>query len=185
MTERLSTLDAIEQAIWRELDSAVRDKQHGWRVPVLATVDGDAADARTVILREVDVGRKQLLIFSDSRAAKVAQALRHPDATLVMWSPALCWQLRCRVALSIETDGLAATSRWARIRLTQAANDYLSRQPPGAALDVPEIPTTAPFERGHFAVICARVTAIDWLELNPDGHRRARFDADGACWVQP
>jgi pyridoxamine 5'-phosphate oxidase len=38
---------------------------------------------------------------------------------------------------------------------------------------------------GSFAVISATVTAIDWLELSAEGHRRAVFDAAGARWVQP
>jgi hypothetical protein len=29
------------------------------------------------------------------------------------------------------------------------------------------------------------VQSLDWLELHPDGHRRAVFDAAGGRWVQP
>ena len=39
--------------------------------------------------------------------------------------------------------------------------------------------------RDYFAVIEAAIDAIDWLDLHPDGHRRAIFDARGARWVQP
>ena len=152
---------------------------------MLATVDGDAADARTVILREVDARQKQLLTFTDDRAGKVAQLLRHPRATLVMWSPALGWQLRCRVMLSLEMTGLAATSRWARIKLTPAAQDYLARLPPGAPLDGAVSVAPEPLKREYFAVICAQVLAIDWLELQRAGHRRAVFDEHGGRWVQP
>ena len=55
-----------------------------------------------------------------------------------------------------------------------------------AILDAP-VDRYAP-ERGsreHFAVVRAEVTAIDWLELHADGHRRARFDNDGATWLTP
>jgi pyridoxamine 5'-phosphate oxidase len=185
MTDRLATLAAIESEIWRQLERATHDKHHAWRVPVLATVDGDAADARSVILREVDARQKQLLTFTDDRAGKVSQLLRHPLATLVMWSPALSWQLRCRVLLSLEMTGLAATSRWARIKLTPAAQDYLARLPPGAELEAPEVPTAAPLKREYFAVINAQVLKIDWLELRREGHRRALFDDRGGRWLQP
>ena len=70
MTERLSTLAAIKAEVWQQLVLASQDKQHEWRTPVLATVDGDSADARTVILREVDPQQKQLLTFTDDRAGK-------------------------------------------------------------------------------------------------------------------
>ena len=187
MTERLTSLAKIEAEVWRQLELATHDKHHAWRAPVLATVDGDGADARTVILREVDARQKQLLTFTDERAGKVTQLLRHPRATLVMWSPALGWQLRCRVLLSLEMSGLAATSRWAKIKLTPAAQDYLARLPPGAPLDPPEAVAVAsePLQREYFAVVSAQVLTIDWLELHRSGHRRAVFDEHGGRWVQP
>ena len=188
MTDRLATLAAIESEVWCQLEHATHDKHHAWRTPVLATVNGESADARTVILREVDARQKQLLTFTDDRAGKVAQLVRHPHGTLVMWSPALSWQLRCRVLLSLEMTGLAATSRWARIKLTPAAQDYLARLPPGAPLDAsgaPDLNATNAPKREYFAVISAQVMAIDWLELQRDGHRRAVFDGAGARWVQP
>ena len=199
MAQRLESLASVEAEVWKQLEQATHDKQHAWRTPVLATVDGDRADARTVILREVDVRQKQLLTFTDDRAGKVAQMLRRPHATLLMWSPQLSWQLRCRVLLSLEMTGLAATSRWARIKLTPAAQDYLARLPPGAVLDSslttagepdaapgpPQAPESAPPKREYFAVINAQVLAIDWLELHRDGHRRAIIDDHGPRWVQP
>jgi pyridoxamine 5'-phosphate oxidase len=182
---RLATLDEIQTEVWQQLERAAHDKQHAWRTVVLATVDGEAADARTVILREVDTHQKQLIIFSDDRAGKVAQMLSHPRATMVMWSAPLGWQLRCRVQLSLEMTGLAATSRWAGIKLTPAAQDYLARLAPGTPLDDAAGNAPAPLEREYFAVINAQVRAIDWLDLHREGHRRAVFDETGARWVQP
>ena len=187
MAERLDSLAAVEAAVWQELARCVADKAHPWRTPVLATVDGDAADARTVVLREVDARARQLLVYTDERSGKVRQLLHHPHGTLVMWSPALGWQLRCRVRLSLEMSGLAASSRWARIRLSPGAQDYLSPLPPGAPVITPPPPPPPhePVSRHYFAVIEAAIESLDWLELHPDGHRRAIFDASGPRWVQP
>ena len=182
MAERLTSLDAIEAAVWRELAAAVGDKEHAWRTPVLATVDGDAADARTVVLREADAAQRQLLVYTDTRAPKVAQATSHPVGTLLMWSPALGWQLRCRVQLAVEDSGLAISSRWAALQHTRAAQDYLSPLAPGVRLDA-AAPTAA--QRTHFGVITASVLAIDWLELHRDGHRRALLEPQRARWIQP
>jgi hypothetical protein len=89
-------------------------------------------DARTVILREIDVDERRMRIYTDERAGKVTQLRKHPLGTLVMWSPKLGWQLRWRVRLDVQNSGLAVSSRWAQIRLSPAAQDYLSPVPPGA-----------------------------------------------------
>lgn len=183
MRTRLDSLSAIERALWDELQAAPRDKQHPWRSPVLATTDGETGDARTVILRKVDAAQATLLIYTDARAAKVTQIATHPHGTLVLWSPALGWQLRIRVRLQTVTDGLELSSRWARLKLSPAANDYLSSQAPGDPLDSA---IGARAERAFFALLEAHVLSIDWLELHEQGHRRARFSADATPrWLQP
>ena len=185
MPARLTALPEIEAAVWQRLGQAVTDKAHEWRTPVLATVNGDAADARIVVLREVNERQKQLLFYSDERAGKVSQLLNHPHGTVVMWSRKLGWQLRCRVRLTLEMSGLSATSRWARIKLTPAAQDYLSAMPPGTPLAEVQHTGSGQVSRDYFAVINAEVERVDWLELHPDGNRRAIFDAQGARWIQP
>lgn len=187
---RLASLPEIEAAIWHQLDSCAHDKQHPWRTPVLATTDGQLGDARTVVIREVEGEYKRLVVYTDVRSGKVAQLHDHPIGTLVMWSPALGWQLRCRVQVSLDTSGLGVASRWARIKLSPGAQDYLSPLPPGALLDDEEAqtPHITGEERGaltYFAVMYAEVQSIDWLELHPDGQRRALFDAQGGRWLQP
>lgn len=185
MAPRLSSLTEIEAAVWVELDRSTRDKKHPWRTTVLATTDGQDADARTVILREAVPDERLLRLYTDRRSAKVGQLAEHPIGTMVMWSPALGWQLRCRVRMVVLDSGLAVSSRWARIQLTPAAQDYLSPQAPGANLAPPPTRGSAPAALPYFAVVEARVEAMDWLELHADGHRRAVFGAEGGRWLQP
>ena len=179
---RLNQLPQIEAAVWRELAVAVGSKRHPWRLAVLATVDGQAADARSVVLRDFQVESRTLLMYTDSRSPKAAQLAAHPNGTLVLWSAELGWQLRLKVALTLQTAGLQVSSRWARLKLTPAAQDYLSPLPPGSPLNghPPERES-----REHFAVLAAQVLSVDWLELHASGHRRARFDAAGAIWLTP
>ncbi len=181
----LQSLPEIEAALWQELARATHDRHHAWRLAVLATVDGDGADARTVVLREADAGARELRLFSDARSPKLAQLLAHPQGTLVMWSPARAWQLRLRVHLQAETDGLAVASRWAQLRQSPAAQDYLSPRVPGAPIDATVQQPDS--DRGHFALLTAAVQRIDWLELgrHEQDHRRAIFDAAGGRWVAP
>ena len=183
---RLDSLADIEAAVWREMAQAVRDKQHAWRVAVLATVMDDTADARSVVLRDIDTATRTLLMYTDARSPKAAQLAANPLGTLVLWSAALGWQLRLRVALTLETSGLRVSSRWARLKLTPAAQDYLSPLPPGAVIGSAVADLKPEREsREHFAVLAAQVQSVDWLELHPDGHRRALFSAAGAAWIAP
>lgn len=181
-TERIDDLQALEAAIWNELSRAVQERGHEWRVGVLATPDQGAADARCIVLRDLKADERALVFYTDERSAKVRQIDARPEGTLVLWSRTLGWQLRLRVALAMETSGLDVSSRWARMRMTPAAQDYLSPLPPGSPVAHP-----AP-ERGtreFFAVVTARVHSVDWLELHAQGHRRARFDDLGARWLVP
>jgi len=195
-TAHLDTLEAIEAAVWQELGQAVRNKAHAWRLCVLATRHGEEADARSVVLREWNEATRTLLIFTDARSPKAHQIAAHPAGTLVMWSPELTWQLRLRVQLSLETSGLAVSSRWARLKLTPARFDYLSPLPPGSSMDSPGSSLDSPLQtqhladppresREHFAVIAAQVMSADWLELHARGHRRALFDQAGRRWLTP
>ena len=125
---------------------------------------------------------KELVFYTDDRSPKLAQIRAHPRGTLLMWSALLGWQLRLRVTLAPMDDGLEVSSRWTRLKLSPAAHDYLSPMAPGTPLGQPSQERGS---RAYFAVVSARVTSLDWLELHADGHRRALFDDQGARWVQP
>jgi hypothetical protein len=183
MTSHLDTLELIHQACWHELAQARRDKNHAFRLLSLATVDGEGADLRSVMLREVQAETQTLVFFTDARSPKVAQIGRQPAGTLMAWCKQLGWQLRLRVQLEVLSSGLAVSSHWARLKLTPAAQDYLSPLPPGAPVEHPPPERSS---RDHFAVVNARVQSIDWLELRAEGHRRAVFDHHGqGQWVTP
>ena len=183
MMSRIDSLALIETSLWQELQLAARQPGHEWRTLTLATVRDGEAQARSVMLRETDAAARTLVFFTDSRSAKVAQIRAQPIGALLCWSSRLSWQLRLRVALELHDSGLKVSSCWARLKLTPAAQDYLSPLPPGSPVTEAYEPERA--SRNHFAVVSARVLSIDWLELHADGHRRARFDADGAQWLQP
>ncbi len=185
------SLPELQQRLWQELASACNTRhrrQHPWRSAVLATTGLDGwPNARTVVLRECDAASRSLLLFSDSRAAKVHELQADAKSMLVLWSAALGWQLRVRVRLQASTEGPAVEARWARVMRSPAAQDYLSPLPPGAEQQQAASghPTAQPH---HFAVVQAQVISMDWLALQPPdhgGHLRARFDEQGARWLVP
>ena len=181
---RIESLGLLRRACWHELERATLEREHGWRALVLATLDGSQPDARTVILREVDVQAQCLRFYTDARSGKVAQIQAQPLGTLLAWCPRLSWQLRLKTRLRVDTDEPGVRARWSQLRLTPSSQDYMSPLAPGALLhDGPRLDTDG--SQAHFAVVHAEVVSLDWLELHTDGHRRACFDALGERWVQP
>lgn len=180
---RIESLRLIETACWQELATATRERGHGWRVMTLATIAGERADARSVVLREVDAAQRTVVFYTDARSPKVEQVRTHPQGTAVGWCPGLSWQVRLHVRLAIEAHTPGTQQRWSRLQMTPGAQDYMSPLAPGHTLLAdPGLESGA---REHFALLSAQVEAVDWLELHADGHRRAVFDADGPRWVQP
>ncbi len=183
MNARIESLHLIESACWREIERAAREHEHPFRLMSLGTVGQDGgADVRSIVLREVRTTARELVFYTDDRSPKLAQMRAQPRGTLLMWSAHLGWQLRLRVDLAPLDDGLEVSSRWTRMKLSPAAHDYLSPMAPGTPLGQP---SNERGSRTYFAVVTAKVKALDWLELHADGHRRALFDDQGARWVQP
>ncbi len=180
----MDELPALAARVRDELAQAVSTRGHPWRTATLATVSPEGLpDARTVVLREWDAQQDSLVFFTDARSPKVQHLQHQPQAVLVLWHPALGWQLRMTVRTEVTFEGLAVTSRWARLKMSPAAQDYLSPLAPGESL---QGLSPAGASRPHFAVVHARVVAMDWLSLNPEGHRRARLcPPERAAWLQP
>jgi hypothetical protein len=202
--------DQIATQVWAQLQRASVDRHHEWRTPVLASngLDG-SVQARTVVLRRVEVETKRLLFYTDRRSPKVLELRANPSATLVFWSRRLSWQVRAQVNTQILNAGSVVDSAWAAVAQSPSAGDYLSAAPPGAALRTDSVnpaapappaetvaPETPPGSAGsqpldlrsaphHLAVVCADVVSIDWLELSRAGHRRALLTTAGPQWLVP
>ena len=186
MRTPLQTPQEIRQQIWRELARATQDRHHAWRTPVLATVGSDGlANARVVVLREVDVAHQTLRAYTDARSPKVGELLREPNALFVFWSDRLNWQLRARVVISADTAGPEVQARWQRVRQSASATDYLGSVAPGDDLESARGGITSTDTGHHFALLSAQVLEMDWLELSRDGHRRANLRPDGWQWLAP
>lgn len=174
---------SLREAIWTQLQSALKDKKHPWRTPVLASSHtyGSAA-VRTVILREVDTKNWQLVFYTDKRSAKCQQISAIPSGEVLFWDPGLQWQLRAAVSYELLTSGPRIDRLWQQIADTSAANDYLAAPPPGTPVSSPVIMTT---ETPHLAMIIATVHQFDWLALSRKGHQRALITADSFQWQVP
>lgn len=176
------TLENLETSIWQTLEASIAERGHEWRTPVLATIDENGLpQARTLVLRGVDPDKRQLRIFTDHRSPKVQQIRQQPCVTLLFWSRVLNWQVRISAEMSVIADGPEIDTAWSRICKSAAAFDYLTLDAPGSPL--PDMEKHSEYHA--LAILVAQVKEIDWLELNPEGHRRARLTDGEAQWLTP
>ena len=195
-------LPAILASAWSELVAAVRDRDHPYHLPTLATVGVDGGPAtRTVVLRQADPAAATILCHTDARSPKVAEIAARPAVAWHFYDPRSRIQLRVRALATVhraaDGDPLAA-ARWEASTLS-ARRCYLAPRVPGERSDGPSENLPAGLldrspvagedvaGRVNFAVVATRAVEIDWLWLRASGHRRARFrlDEGRAEWLEP
>jgi len=85
-------------------------------MPVLTSVGLEGAlQARTFVLRHVDVASWQLTFYTDSRSNKVLELQKNAQATVVFWNKRLGWQIRLQSRVTVLTEGFEVTEAWSRL----------------------------------------------------------------------
>jgi len=157
----------------------------------LATLSAERfPQLRQVVLREVVPEDLQLLFYTDPRSPKWQQLKENPLAEVLFWDPSDKLQLRCQVFAHLhQGDALALAHQEAVPQ--HLAGDYAALTVPGRVIaDPAEGQSLA--EDWSFGVVVLTVTQMDWLQLDREGHRRARFQwpeggvgESTAQWIQP
>lgn len=199
MNECPLTLDAVLSEIAARLARAAADRRSAMHVPVVGTADGNL---RMMVLRACDPELALLRFHTDARSPKVGGVGQGSPVSILAFDPLDKVQIRARGLGRIETYGPVADAAWAEASVL-ARRCYLTEAAPGTAADRPlsglpsEIEGKRPSEeqllpaRENFAVLLVTLTALDWLYLAHDGHRRAKFvRGDGGqpwqgTWVVP
>jgi pyridoxamine 5'-phosphate oxidase len=181
-----NSLETIESDLWILLKTACTERNHGWRLPVLATQAGHSIRQRTIVLRDVLPDHRRLLFHTDLRSPKIAQIQMNPNASLLFYDHASAVQLQVSGQVSVETYSPQADRLW-EISPPESLRSYLAPQTPGTPADNPDdnlpesvrgrIPERSEIEPGrcHFAILRFEVSDIEWLQLDREGNRRARF----------
>lgn len=176
------SLPDLLEHIWMELARIDGDRDHPWRLPVLATSGSHGANARTVVLRGVTRPGHELMAFSDRRALKVSELRHHCSAVWVFYDPNERVQLRAFTEVRVHVEDTVVDTYWHRLPEANRSN-YLSEKAPGAGLEAPGAGRVlSPGSAHQFAVLIGRIERLDWLWLREGGHRRAGFQREGAGW---
>ncbi len=180
-------LDLAFQALAR----GVTDRSSPFHTPALASIACDGAPAlRTVILRGFDPALRRLRIHTDSRSPKVAELRADPRAALHGHDPVARMQIRLAGRVSLHDDDALADEAWITSRESSRMT-YSAAHAPGVPLPVPSAAPDDPGAgRPRFVALVMTIATLDWLLLDPAGHRRARFtwdetDTMSATWIAP
>lgn len=199
ISEPTPSLNDLERDCWEQLTAALDTKRDKLRNLTLATCTDDGADARMVVLRQVDAEHKYVWFHTDSRAEKVIQLEMFPNATLLFWDDERQVQLRMTVETRLHTDDYVADEQWKNL-WAGGRKMYLSEHKPGSEQLAPypgfppqlgeELPTDEASEAGrnNFAVIECRVIVLEYLRLSRAGQTRAKFQyepVERMTWLAP
>lgn len=175
----------MQAHVWTMLGRGVRDRRAAARHPVLATVSPDGRpQARTVVLRGLDLASALIDIHTDLRSAKVADLRANPQAALHVWDSGAHLQIRLDTHATI-LSGAEVARDWARVP-EGSRSAYGARPAPGQPV-AHALGYEARPDAGCFAVLRLQVEAMDILHLGAD-HRRAHFvraDDWAGQWVSP
>lgn len=188
--EIFDDLPAIWDFFWQQLQKAPHQKKHPWRTPVLASLDGDQVNQRTVVLRRVGQKERCLRFYSDFRSAKIRQKGEKLHFSWLFYNSSKQIQLRIKTeGAVVDTEELEKI--WQGLPV-YARSTYAATLPPGTAITYPSdglpdgffnqsTPETDVF-RKNFAAVDNFITEIEFLQLHREGHRRARWSWEENEW---
>jgi 3-hydroxyisobutyrate dehydrogenase len=195
-----TSLEALWESCWGLLERGAADRRDPFHSPVLGTRGTSSWGVRTVILRRVVRAERALIAHSDARAGKVREMRENPEVGWVFYSGISKIQIRAHGPATVHVGDALADRQWNASQIW-SRQSYLVDEP-GTTLDAPgsgapadlegRQPSHADAERGrsNFAVIRCVVTRLDWLQIDPRGHRRASFVVNEAGepsgrWIVP
>jgi 3-hydroxyisobutyrate dehydrogenase len=179
-------LDDTLQDCWHRLINGAVSARHPFHCPSIATIKDDFPEIRTVVLRKVLQEERTLIFHTDSRSPKINQIKGNNRISWLFYDPKARIQLRIKTVSTIHQGDEFSAKRWndstvesRRCYLVQPAPSTIAKFPTDGLpenLDLSNLPEeimTAASE--NFSVVKNIVMEIDWLFLNHDGHRRAKF----------
>jgi 3-hydroxyisobutyrate dehydrogenase len=179
-------LEDILKDCWHRLIDGAVSSRHPFHCSPIATINGEFPEIRTVVLRKVIPEEKTLIFHTDYRSPKINQIKCNNRTSWLFYDAKSRLQLRIKTISAIHHDDQLSLKSWNESTL-DSKKCYLVQAAPSTLADYPsdglpehinhsslneEIVATG---IENFAVIRNLVTELDWLFLNHDGHRRAKF----------
>ena len=176
-TNFFSDLDKGESKIWDLLAQGVVNKKSKFHTPTLSTINGNAINSRTIILRKVDNKKKMLFFYSDSRSRKVLNIIQNNNVTVHLYEPRFKLQVQLYGNANIENKTEKTKDIWSSLRNFSKKN-YLSVLSPGEKINnLDDIKYNVDNKEAfyNFSLINFKVSKLECLQLSDIKNIRVEF----------
>ena len=174
MTEKEEILDKI----WNELILGLNSGKHPFHIFTVSTVKNNKPDSRSVVLRTVDKENKSISFHTDLRSKKILQIKESENICALFYDKDSKIQLRIYGSASKETDSLLIKEKWNSSK-EMSKLCYLNKIPPSEVINESKDYLYGKDELNNielgiknFSIINIKISQIDWLSLNHEGHQR-------------
>ena len=175
-------LDKGELKIWDLLAQGVVNKKSKFHTPTFSTINGNAINSRTIILRKVDNKKKMLFFYSDSRSRKVLNIKQNNNATVHLYEPRFKLQVQLYGHANIENKTEKTKNIWSNLKSFSKKN-YLSALSPGEkinSLDNLKYNTDNEEAFYNLSLIYFKVSKLECLQLSDIKNIRVEFVYTGS-----
>ncbi|NQY99085.1 MAG: pyridoxamine 5'-phosphate oxidase family protein [Bdellovibrionales bacterium] len=190
------------QKIKTELAKSLAKRQHGFRTMQVGTVDQNGLpQVRSVVFRDYNFERGELVFHTDNRSGKVSQMFHNSNLALHMWDERSKLQLRWSGIATLHQEGEMFESHWKKstpgslkVYLAESApgtkSEVASHNLPNRVLKKKEL-TKDEVEPGkaNFCVVQVAAHSLEILHLGKAGHLRAlltQVDSQWSLsWIEP
>ncbi|MEL6593254.1 MAG: pyridoxamine 5'-phosphate oxidase family protein [Bacteroidota bacterium] len=179
----ITNLASLYQYSWDQLQRAALDPKHAFREICLATSDeGEAVDQRMVILRFAQRSSATIHVYSDVRAAKIAQIRANSSVHILAWDSRKRLQIRCKATATLHHNDRLSQQAWQSLS-TNARSLYSADPAPGKVVSLSEgfaayehqPETDTDTWETNFGLISLQVEEMECLVLRRTKHLRARY----------
>ena len=156
----------------QEIKFGYLKRNHPFRYPVLASIEENVPQQRTVVLRDATKDF-ELILFTDARSPKIKQFEAHPAASLLFYHPKKMLQLKVQGEIKIIRSGKQLADYWDKIQ-GKSRKDYTTQSAPSQTIKNPDHVDYLT-DDNHFCVLKLVPNSIEYLQLKRPNHIRAIF----------
>ncbi|WKK84281.2 pyridoxamine 5'-phosphate oxidase family protein [Marivirga arenosa] len=171
-----STLDEIKETVLSLLNRAGNDPKSAYRYIVFNTLSDDFPNARYVVLRKFDKIELELYVYTDYRSDKIHEIEANPRVSILAYDKQKKFQIKLKAQATLHYKDEISNHHWNSIN--SGKESYNTELNPGKPIEsITEGHKLKPeIDDKYFTVIKLKIQFMEVLQLNKEGHIRAKFD---------